>query len=96
MRPEELTGEQKAKLKSCRDTAELQAMLNTMGIGLTDEQLETVIFQTGEENSIFGLDFPYNNEDYIKADIERIKNLGISETAKQNILGASLARALGE
>ncbi len=62
---------------------------------LTDEQLETVVVQTGGENSIFGLDFPYNDEDYIKADIERIKNLNISDEAKRNILGGSLARALG-
>ena len=40
MRPEELTGEQKAKLKSCRDSAELKSALNGMGIELTDEQLE--------------------------------------------------------
>ena len=36
----ELTEEQKAKLKSCKDSAELQSMLSTMGIELTDEQLE--------------------------------------------------------
>ena len=36
----ELTDEQKAKLKSCGNPAELQSMLNTMGIELTDEQLE--------------------------------------------------------
>ena len=40
MHPSELTDEQKAKLKSCKDSAELQSMLNTMGIELTDEQLE--------------------------------------------------------
>lgn len=62
---------------------------------LTDEQLETVIHQTGEERSIFGLDFPYNNADYIKADIERIRNLNISDTAKENILGKTLAKVLG-
>ena len=40
MSPDELTEEQKAKLKSCRDSAELQSMLNSMGVELTDEQLE--------------------------------------------------------
>ena len=40
MKPEDLTAEQKAKLKSCKDSAELQVMLNDMGVELTDEQLE--------------------------------------------------------
>ena len=40
MHPNKLTDEQKAKLKSCRDSAELRSMLNTMGIELSDEQLE--------------------------------------------------------
>ena len=42
MKPDELTDEQKARLKSCRDSAELTAMLNSMGADLTDEQLEAV------------------------------------------------------
>ena len=40
MNPNNLTDEQKAKLKSCKDSAELQSMLNNMGVELTDEQLE--------------------------------------------------------
>ena len=40
MKPEDLTDEHKAKLKSCKDSAELQSMLNGMGVELTDEQLE--------------------------------------------------------
>ena len=36
----ELTEEQKTKLKSCKDPAELQSMLNGMGVELSDEQLE--------------------------------------------------------
>ena len=40
MKLTELTEEQKAKLKSCKDSAELQSMLSEMGIELTDEQLE--------------------------------------------------------
>ena len=42
MNPNELTDEQKAKLRSCKDTAELQSMLSEMGIELTDEQLDSV------------------------------------------------------
>ena len=40
MKPIDLTEDQKAKLKSCKDSAELKSMLNDMGIELTDEQLE--------------------------------------------------------
>ena len=47
MNPNELTDEQKAKLKSCKDSAELQSMLNGMGVELTDEQLEAA---AGGEN----------------------------------------------
>lgn len=65
------------------------------GWSLTDEQLETVIRQTGEGRSIFGLDFPYNDSEDIKWDIERIKRLRLSEAAKANILGETLAKLLG-
>ena len=40
MEPYELTSEQKARLKSCKDPKELMSMLNEMGIEITDEQLE--------------------------------------------------------
>ena len=42
MKPEELTAEQKEKLKSCKSTDELMSELGTMGIELTDEQLDAV------------------------------------------------------
>lgn len=65
------------------------------GWALTDEELETVIFQTGEDRSIFGLDFPYANADDIKWDIERIRRLNISEECKEKILGKTLESILG-
>ena len=40
MKPTALTEDQKAKLKSCKDSTELKSMLNDMGVELTDEQLE--------------------------------------------------------
>ena len=40
MDPKELTEEQKQKLMSCKDSAELKSMLSEMGVELTDEQLE--------------------------------------------------------
>ena len=42
MKPEELTAEQKEKLKACTDSSELMSALGTMGIELTDEQLDAV------------------------------------------------------
>lgn len=62
---------------------------------LTDEQLCTLIHQTGPYRSIFGLDFPYKKADVIKTSIERVKNLPISDEAKHGILGDNLRRVLG-
>ncbi|MBQ4104335.1 MAG: amidohydrolase family protein [Clostridia bacterium] len=61
---------------------------------LTDDDLCTLIHQTGEKNSIFGLDFPYKNVVYTKNAIERIKNLPITEDAKKGILGENLKAVL--
>ena len=61
---------------------------------LTDDDLCTLIHQTGEKNSIFGLDFPYKDVEYTKNAIERIKNLPITEDAKKGILGENLKAAL--
>ena len=62
---------------------------------LTDDDLCTLIHQTGYERSIFGLDFPYKDADYTLKAIERIKNLPITEEAKAAILGGNLKRELG-
>lgn len=61
---------------------------------LTDDQLCTLIHQTGHERSIFGLDFPYKGAAETKAAIDRIKNLPITEEAKRGILGENLRREL--
>lgn len=61
---------------------------------LTDDQLCTLIHQTGHERSIFGLDFPYNGIEKTKSAIERIKNLPITEEAKRGILGDNLREIL--
>ena len=62
---------------------------------LTNEQLETVIRQTGDERSIFGLDFPFKNAEYISYEMERYKSLNISDAAKENILGGTMQKILG-
>ncbi len=61
---------------------------------ITDEQLCDLIYQTGANHSIFGLDTPYKDAKMIKESIERIKNLPISEEAKHGILGDNLRRIL--
>ncbi len=61
---------------------------------LTDDELCTLIHQTGPKRSIFGLDFPYKDIEYTKKAIERIKNLPIAEEAKRGILGDNLREIL--
>ena len=62
---------------------------------LTDEQLETVILQTGEDHSIFGIDFPFCKKEDIIWDIERIRRLNLTDECKENILGKTLEKVLG-
>ena len=61
---------------------------------LTDDDLCTLIHQTGHERSIFGLDFPYKQTEAALEAIERIKNLQITEEAKAAVLGGNLKREL--
>ncbi len=61
---------------------------------LTNQQLETIILQTGDESSIFGLDFPYKNAEYIKYEMERYNSLKISDTAKENLFGKTIERII--
>ena len=61
---------------------------------LTDAQLEAIVAQTGEDRSLFGLDFPFKKADYIKEAIRRIRSLNIPETAKEKILGGNLEREM--
>ncbi len=62
---------------------------------LSDEELITVVAQTGNKSSIFGLDFPYKKTEQLRPAIDRIINLDIPEEAKVGILGKNLADALG-
>lgn len=57
---------------------------------LTDTQLETVIAQTGEERSIFRLDFPFKNAKNITGSINRIRTLNISDTQNRIFSAATL------
>lgn len=60
----------------------------------SDEELRTLIHQTGSDCHIFGLDFPFKNAAYTKKAIQRITDLDIPEEAKEGILGKNLAREL--
>lgn len=61
---------------------------------LTNEQLETIIRQTGENSSMFGLDFPYKDAEYIKYEMARYRSLNISDEAKEKILGKTLEKII--
>ena len=61
---------------------------------LTDLELETLIYQTGDDRTLFGLDFPYKNIEYVRNAMARIRRLNISDEAKENILGKTLERQL--
>lgn len=60
---------------------------------LSDEQIQDVLWQTGEDSAFFGLDFPYNDASSIKASIERIRNLFSVEVAEK-LLCSNLEAAL--
>ncbi len=63
---------------------------------LTDDELCDLVHQTGPEASIFGLDFPFKKAPYIRASIDRVLALPISDEAKAGILGGNLQRVLTE
>ncbi len=65
------------------------------GWHISTEQLEDLIYMTGDNAHVFGLDFPYKNAAYIKNAISIILSLNISDEAKGKILGGNLARELG-
>ena len=61
---------------------------------ISDEELKTVIAQTGNNKSIFGLDFPFKDAAPVHLAINRIIELDIPEEAKIGVLGKNLATAL--
>lgn len=63
----------------------------------TPEEAERAIMWIGEEATILGMDFPWGSgSEQYQHDIQFVRNLRISEKAKQMILGGNLARLLGE
>lgn len=61
---------------------------------LSDQQIKDLLWQMGEDSSIFGLDFPFNSSAKIHDAIEHIINMDIPESAKNAILGGNLERIL--
>lgn len=61
---------------------------------LSDTDLLTLLHQTGEDRTIFGLDFPFKKTDYVRRAMARIRALPVSDRAKDNILGNTLSRRL--
>lgn len=61
---------------------------------LGPERIADLISGLGAESLIFGLDFPWNNADSTRRDIEIIRALDISEDAKAKILCGNLSAVL--
>jgi predicted TIM-barrel fold metal-dependent hydrolase len=61
---------------------------------MSPERLNELVLQAGIDQLIFGLDFPYNQEDQIEFAINRIKGLDLSEADHAKILGGNLREAL--
>ena len=62
---------------------------------ISDEQLYDLLWMTGDNAQIYGLDFPYRDAAYIRLGIDRILGLDISQESKEKILGGNLRAALG-
>jgi predicted TIM-barrel fold metal-dependent hydrolase len=62
--------------------------------GISDEKIYDLIWQTGDDASIFGLDFPYNGKKEIQAAIDHLAGMNLSRETKQAIFGGNLHRIL--
>lgn len=62
---------------------------------LGPEKLNDVVWQVGEEQLIFGLDFPYNGVAETKLALEMLAEIDLSDEGRRNVLGGNLARVLG-
>ncbi len=62
---------------------------------LGEEHVKELIWQIGARRCIFGLDFPYNQEEKVQEAMESIRHLPITEKEREGILGENLKRLLG-
>ncbi|RJS85118.1 amidohydrolase [Candidatus Bathyarchaeota archaeon] len=58
------------------------------------EKVEELVYLIGEERLIYGTDFPYNDAEEIKRDINTIMNLNLPQHVKDDILGGNLEKLL--
>ena len=62
--------------------------------GTPDIAMREMIEQVGPERCIFGSDFPFPGDSCIELAVSQIKNLDVSDAAKDAILGENLKRIL--
>lgn len=62
---------------------------------LNDGQIRDLIWQTGDDGLIFGLDFPYNDARRIQQALKRFEDMNLSPRQMRGLLGENLSRALG-
>jgi len=60
------------------------------------EGLKDIKWQVGADLMVYGMDYPYNQEENIKRDIELIRNSGLPAKDVEGILGSNLTRLLGK
>ena len=62
---------------------------------IPDELLRHMISLIGSERVIFGADYPFRQQDGIRADIETVRGICDSPEETDNILGANIAALIG-
>ncbi|MBQ7841482.1 MAG: amidohydrolase family protein [Lachnospiraceae bacterium] len=67
---------------------------------LGEEKVRDLIWLTGIDRCVFGLDFPYNNAEKIKEAIQSMNHcldsLGLGEEEKAKVFGGNLLRMIGK
>lgn len=58
------------------------------------ERVGDAIFRLGEDMPIYGLDFPYNSVELVRAEIRELRGLDLSEEGFAKLFGGNLERAL--
>ena len=76
-----------AGISSCLDESDKRWFLGP-------RKIEEIASFVGQDKMIYGTDFPYNDWKRIRSDIEIIKGLNLTQSAKESILGASLENLL--
>ncbi|NOZ23423.1 MAG: amidohydrolase [Planctomycetes bacterium] len=62
---------------------------------LSQERINTLLRAVGPDRIIYGADYPYNDLQIIRDDIDWIRGWGLKDEDTENILGGNIARLLG-